>query len=322
MSKERIKILITGAAGHIAYSLIFQLIYKATYTDLFDGKELDLYLHDLEVKKNALRGVKMEVDDAAFTKLGSISYGSSLEKICTENLDYALLVGAFPRSQGMQRVDLLEQNGQIFQQQGRVLDQCPGVKVLVVGNPCNTNALVFYHNTKNMDPKNIRAMTRLDQNRALHQLAKALEVKASVIENLVVWGNHSTTMVPDFTNIRIAHQKKHVDRSFLEKDYMDRIQKRGSEVISLRGSSSAASAAKAIVDSIEDWQGKTKGWYSAAVYSAGNPYGIDPDLFFSFPMERQKIVEGLALDPFILARIKESQKELLQERELILSYYR
>jgi malate dehydrogenase len=321
VTKKSVKILITGAAGQIAYSLIFQLIHRASYTDLFDGKVLELYLLDLESKAQALNGVKMEIDDCAFEKLASLVCSTNIDEVAQVDLDYALLVGAFPRGKGMQRADLLDKNGQIFQEQGRALDRCPNVKVLVVGNPCNTNALVFYHNTKNIPSMNIRAMMRLDQNRAVHQMAKALGKNVGDVNNMVVWGNHSTSMVPDFTKIEGSSKKIVENRPFFEGEYLTTIQKRGAHIIASRGASSAASAAKAIIDSLADWQGKTKGSYSAAIYSKDNPYNIDPDLFFSFAMQGQSIVEGVAFDPFIQAKIIASEKELVAERDAVRHHF-
>lgn len=317
---EPMRILITGAAGQISYSLIFKLIHKSMDTLLFDARPIELYLQDLPIMQEALLGLKMEIDDCAFQNISKVMISSKIDDFLDMKIDYAILVGAKPRGKGMERKDLLEENAKIFVDQAHALDQIPDVKVLMVGNPCNTNALVLKHNTKNMNPLNIRAMMRLDQNRAVHQIAKALKVGANSITNLVVWGNHSPSMVADFTNAKVNNRPIREQRVFFEQEFLPIIQKRGASIINARGASSAASAANAVIDSLFDWQGKTKGWYSAAIYSQNNTYGIDQDLYFSFAMQGNSVVNGVCFDDFIQEKIKITEKELIKERDAVLKY--
>jgi malate dehydrogenase len=319
------RIALTGAAGHIAYSLIFRIAAG----DLL-GPDVPIALHllDLPEAEGAMKGVEMELNDCVFPLLKEI-------KICTEPEDafggvhYALLIGAKPRGPGMERKDLLADNGKIFVGQGSALNQVASkdVRVFVVGNPCNTNCLIAMHHAPDLPRKNFFAMTRLDQNRAVFQLAAKAKTTVEEVTNVTIWGNHSSTQVPDFLNAKI-HGRPAVDvisdQKWLENEFVQKIQKRGAEVIAARGKSSAASAANAIIGSIRSLITPTPEgeWFSLAVPSLKNPYGIPEDLVFSFPCKSEgkgdwSIVSGLSLDPFLKEKLKLTQKELMEERDLV-----
>lgn len=317
------RIAVTGGAGQIAYSLLFRLASGEAL-----GNDQPIALHVLEIKEAlpALEGVKMELEDAAFPLLKEIIIGSD-PNVVFRDVDLALLVGAKPRGPGMERRDLLLENGKIFSEQGKALNKVANrkVKVLVVGNPCNTNCLIALQNAKDLPRANFHAMTRLDQNRATFQLAQKAGVNISDVKQVAIWGNHSTTMVPDFVNATI-HNKPLLnvipDRSWLEGEFLSSVQKRGAAIIEKRGKSSAASAASAIIDAVKDLVTPTPqgSWFSSAILSNGNPYGIAENLIFSFPCRLTlegtvEIVPNLVLDNFLKERLKLTEKELLEERE-------
>lgn len=324
------RIVVTGAAGQIAYSLIFRI------GELF-GPHQPIALHLLEVPEmqGALEGIKMELEDSAFPFLKEIVIGSDPFKVFAK-ATHAFLVGAKPRGPGMERIDLLSENGKIFIAQGRALNDVAhkDVKVLVVGNPCNTNCWIASQNAPDLNKRQFFAMTRLDQNRAVFQLALKAGVPITKVSHITIWGNHSTTQVPDFVNARI--DKKPVldvikDRDWLENDFISTVQKRGAEIINKRGKSSAASAANAALDAMRSICTPTpKGeWYSSGVWSEGNPYGIDQSLIYSFPCRtlengNVEIVSGLTIDPFLKKRLGLSEKELNEEKEVVcqMSYLR
>jgi malate dehydrogenase len=317
--KKRIRVAVTGGAGQICYSLLVRIASG----ELF-GQDQPVALHILELPMalNALRGVVMELEDCAFPLLEEIHIGSDPFKVF-EGIDVAILIGAKPRGKGMERSDLLEQNGKIFLEQGKALNQNKKAKILVVGNPCNTNALVLMHNAKNIPSENIRAMTRLDQNRATSQLAIKASVSVKEVKKMAIWGNHSSTMVADYKNATIRDLPvieviKNID--WLQGDFMKKIQKRGAEIIEARGLSSALSAANAAIDAMQDWIFGKDNWCSAAIYSNKNPYGIADDLFFSFPLENGHIVAALEMDEFLYAKLKETEGELLAERDAVKKY--
>jgi malate dehydrogenase len=319
--KKRIKVAVTGGAGQICYSLLARIAAG----ELF-GKEQPIALHILElpVALGALKGVVMELQDCAFPLLEDIKVGSDPFEVFA-GIDIAFLVGAKPRGKGMERSDLLEQNAQIFVDQGKALDQNPHAKILVVGNPCNTNALVLKHNAKNIPSENIRAMTRLDQNRATSLLSIKGSVSVKDVTKLGIWGNHSSTMVVDYKNAKIKGRsvEEHIqDLHWLQGDFMKAIQRRGAEIIEARGLSSALSAANAAIDAMRDWVfgSAEENWCSAAIYSNKNPYGIANDLFFSFPLHNHHIVQGLHFDEYLHNKIKETEKELLSERDAVRKY--
>jgi len=319
------RVVVTGAAGQIAYSLIFRI---ASGDLLGADQPIALHLLDLPESETALKGTAMELDDCVFPLLKEVRIGSLAEKMF-EGVDFALLVGAKPRGPGMERKDLLADNGKIFAEQGKVLNRIASkdVRVLVVGNPCNTNCLIAMHHAKDLPKKHFFAMTRLDQNRAVFQLSQKASTTIEEISHVAIWGNHSSTQVPDFVHAKI-HGKPAIDvirdRNWLEKDFVETIQKRGAAVIQARGKSSAASAANAIIGSIRSITTPTPQghFFSLAVLSDQNPYNVAPGLVFSFPCKSQgkgdfEIVSGLKLDPFLEQKIAITQKELIEERDLI-----
>lgn len=324
MSNALIRVAVTGGAGQIAYSLLFRIAAGEMF-----GKNQPVALHILELPEafKALEGVKMELEDCAFPLLKEIKIGTEAAKIF-EGVHYALLVGAKPRGPGMERGDLLKENGKIFVDQGRALNTYAdsNVKVLVVGNPCNTNCLIALKNAPKIPRHNFYAMIRLDQNRGAAQLAIKADVDISNVKNFTIWGNHSSTQVPDFFHATIDGRPVVdviKDLQWLEGTFIETVQKRGAAVIAARGKSSAASAAHAIIDAVRSLvQPTAKGeWFSCGVFSEGNPYGIDNDLIFSFPCRtltdgRIEIVQGLGLNDFLKNKVLASEKELVEEREL------
>lgn len=327
MTKPIKRVAVTGGAGQIAYSLLFRI---ASGEMLGFDQPIALHILEVPVAVGALEGVKMELEDCAFPLLREIHVGSDPHQIF-KDVDYALLVGAKPRGPGMERGDLLNDNGKIFVEQGKALNSVAhrDVKVLVVGNPCNTNCLIAMANAPKIPRKNFHAMTRLDQNRAAAQLAKKAHVDVADVTHMTIWGNHSSTQVPDFTNAQI--KGKSVvdvikDHKWLENDFFSTVQKRGAEIIAARGKSSAASAASAAIDAIKALVTPTpKGaWFSSAVCSDKNPYGIAENLIFSFPCRSKgdgtyEIVPGVSWNDLIKQKVKISEKELLEERQLVSS---
>jgi len=327
MSKPLKRVAITGGAGQIAYQLLFRI---ASGEMLGRDQPIGLHILELPDAMQALEGVAMELDDCAFPLLKEIHIGSDTNKIF-KNVDFALLVGSKPRTAGMERGDLLSENGKIFIGQGESLDKHANenVKVLVVGNPCNTNCLIAMKNAPRIPKKNFHSMMRLDQNRAENQLAKKAMVDVTSVSPIIVWGNNSATQVPDFENAWIdgvpVTEVIH-DRKWLEGEFLTNVQKRGAAVIAARGKSSAASAASAAIDTIKSLYTKTpKGqWFSSGIYSAGNPYGIDENLFFSFPCRSNgdgtyEIVNDLPLSAFLREKISLTEKELQEERAFVMN---
>jgi malate dehydrogenase len=325
MSHRLKRVVVTGAAGQIAYSLIFRI----SNGELFGPNQpIALHLLDLPLSVPSLKGVEMELHDCVFPLLKEIKIGSEAKELFAE-VDYAFLVGAKPRGPGMERKDLLAENGTIFVEQGKALNAVASraVRVLVVGNPCNTNCLIAKHHAPDLSPNQFFAMTQLDHNRTIYQLANKAKVGISEVSNMTIWGNHSSTQVPDFFHAKIGGKlvtEIIQDRKWLEKDLIEKIQKRGAEVIGARGKSSAASAANAALGAMRDILYPTpKGdWFSMGVYSKGNPYGINENLYFSFPCRSDgkgdaEMVTGLEIDPFLQEKIEITQKELLEEREMV-----
>jgi len=320
------RVAVTGGAGQIAYNLLFRIA-----SGEFLGNSQPIALHILEIPEalQALEGVKMELEDCAFPLLKEIHVGADPYEIF-KDVDYAFLVGAKPRGPGMERGELLNENGKIFIQQGKALNDVanPNVKIFVVGNPCNTNCLIAMSNAPKIPRKNFHAMTRLDQHRAESQLAKKANVDTKDVTNVTIWGNHSSTQVPDFFHAKIQGKPATEvikDKEWLENAFISTIQKRGAAVIAARGKSSAASAAHAALEGFKDVITPTpKGeWYSSGVCSDSNPYGIQENLVFSFPCRTKEngeweIVKDLPLNDFLKSKIKASEKELLEERELVL----
>lgn len=321
--KKPVRVAITGGAGQIAYSLIFRIASGEML-----GPDQPVILHLLEITPalGFLKGVAMEVDDCAYPLLQDIVVTDDA-KVGFDGIEYALLVGATPRGPGMERNDLLKINAQIFTEQGRALNEKAhrDVKVLVVGNPANTNAYIAMRSAPDLNPKNFTAMTRLDHNRALSQLAAKTGSKVADIKNMVVWGNHSSTQYPDITNATVngAAATSLVDQDWIVKDFIPTVQQRGAAIISARGKSSAASAAYAALAHIRDWVSGSSGeWLSMAVPSDGS-YGIPEQLMYSFPVTTQNgeysIVQGLEIDAFSRERLNATQLELEQERDAIAS---
>jgi malate dehydrogenase len=319
------RVAITGGAGQIAYSLLFRIANG----DLL-GPDQPVALHLLDIPEGVagLKGVAMELEDCVFPLLKEVKIGSDPEEIFG-GVHYALLVGAKPRGPGMERKDLLADNGKIFIGQGKALNRTASkdVRVLVVGNPCNTNCLILMHHAPDIPRKNFHAMTRLDQNRAVFQLAAKAKTGIEEVTNVVIWGNHSSTQVPDFVNAKIKGKpalEAIPDRKWFESEFIPKIQKRGAEVIGARGKSSAASAANAAIGSMRSIVNPTPQgqWFSACIPTEGNPYGIPDGLVFSFPCRSHgrgdwEIVSGLHLDSFLKEKIALTQKELIEERDLV-----
>lgn len=321
------RIAVTGGAGQIAYSLLFRIANG----DLL-GRDQPIALHLLEVPEalKFLDGVRMELDDCAFPLLREIRIGSSPQEIF-DGVDYALLIGAKPRSAGLERADLLLDNAKIFVDHGKALNDVATsqVKVLVIGNPCNTNCLIAMHHAPKIPKKNFHAMTRLDQNRAQSFLARKAETDILKVSHVTIWGNHSATQVPDFVNALIDGKPVESvirDRKWLEEEFINSVQKRGATIIAARGKSSAASAAQAILDSVRSLVIPTskENWFSTGIWSEGNPFRIAEDLVFSFPCRTLEngdysIVKDVVLNEFLHSKIKASEKELLEERDLVKS---
>jgi malate dehydrogenase len=325
MNTTPLRVAVTGAAGQIGYSLLFRIASGAMF-----GPEQPVILHLLEIPDekamSALQGVVMELDDCAFPLLkGTVA--TSDPNVGFKGVDWALLVGAVPRKQGMERKDLLGINGKIFTGQGQAIGRnaASDVRVLVVGNPCNTNALIAANNAAGVPKDRFFAMTMLDENRARTQLARKAAVDVTAISHLAIWGNHSSTMYPDFFNARI-HGRPVPDvighREWLEKDFIATIQQRGAAIIKARGLSSAASAANAVVDTVRRLTTPTPAgdWFSVAVHSDGS-YGIEKGLIFSYPIrsdgQKFEIVQGVPLNDFSRARIAATEAELKEEKSMV-----
>lgn len=325
MAKALKRIAVTGGGGQIAYSILFRIAHGDVL-----GYDQSIALHILELPQglDALKGVVMELQDCAFPLLKEVHIGTDPKEVF-RGVQYAFLIGAKPRGPGMERKDLLAENGKIFIEQGQALDAVADkdAVILVVGNPCNTNCLIAKHFAKRLDPKKFFAMTRLDQNRAQAFLAEKAGVDVKGVDRVTIWGNHSSTQVPDFHNARIngrAVSDVIRDRNWLESDFISKVQKRGAEVIAARGKSSAASAASAAIDAMRSLVFPTPEgeWFSMALDASGNPYGIDEGLVFSFPCVsrgggRIEIVKNLDLDPFLKAKIAITEKELQEEKKLV-----
>ena len=322
MSK-RIKVAVTGAAGQIGYALLFRIAAGEMFGS---DTEIDLSLLELEKALPALQGVVMELDDCAFPLLRSVSISAD-PNAAFKDIDWALLVGSVPRKEGMERGDLLKINGSVFTIQGQALSNNakPGCKVLVVGNPCNTNAFIAKSVCKNIPAKNFFAMTMLDENRALTQLAQKAAVAVCEVKNVAIWGNHSATQYPDFYNATISGRpviERITDEAWLKGAFIETVQKRGAAIIKARGLSSAASAANAVIDTVQNIMTPTPegGFFSAAVSSDGS-YGVETGVMFGFPLRSNgseyTIVQGLKHNEFAQTKIKATLDELLSEKEAV-----
>ena len=313
-------VTVTGAAGQIGYALLFRI---ASGQMLGPEEKLDLRLLEIPDAVKAAEGTALELQDCAFPLLESTEIFDDADK-AFDGVDVALLVGARPRTKGMERADLLEANGQIFTQQGKALSNgaASGVRILVVGNPANTNCLIAMNNAPDIPEERFTAMTRLDENRAVAQLAAKLAVGVEDVQDLVVWGNHSPTMFPDLFNAKVKGERavEKVDMDWYENEYIPRVGKRGAEIIDARGASSAASAANAAIDHVHDWVVGADGLRSMAVVSRG-AYGIDEGLISSFPVRvsggEYEVVEGLDIEDFARSKIDNTVNELREERDAV-----
>lgn len=320
-----IRVAVTGAAGQIGYSLLFRIASGAMF-----GPDQPVILQLIEIPDekamNALNGVCMELDDCAFPLLKGIVPTSDLNE-GFKDANWALLVGAVPRKQGMERKDLLGINGKIFTGQGNAIAKSAAsdVRTLVVGNPCNTNALIAMNNAEGVPASQFFAMTMLDENRAKTQIAKKASVDVTAVSNLAVWGNHSTTMYPDFSNAKVQRRPL-LDvighREWLETEFLETVQKRGAAIIKARGLSSAASAANAVVDTVRRLTTPTPqgDWFSVGVCSDGS-YGVEKGLIFSYPIRSDgknwSVVQDLSLDEFSQGKIKATEAELKEEKSMV-----
>ncbi|MDQ3384474.1 MAG: malate dehydrogenase [Actinomycetota bacterium] len=321
--KSPVRVAVTGAAGQIGYSLLFRIAAG----DLL-GPEQPVILQMLEITPalQGLEGVAMELDDCAFPLLAGTVRTDDAE-VAFGDADLAFLVGSRPRTKGMERADLLEANGAIFTVQGKALAAAAGkdIKVLVVGNPANTNALIAMSNASGIDPRRFTAMTRLDHNRAMAQVAQKAGVHQGEVTNMTIWGNHSATQYPDVFHAQIEGRnaaERIGDQSWIEGEFIPTVQQRGAAIIEARGSSSAASAASAAIDHVRDWVlGTPEGqWVSMAVPSDGS-YDVPEGIISSFPVDCEdgdwEIVQGLGIDDFSRTRIDASADELVEERDTV-----
>jgi len=320
--KAPVRVVVTGAAGQISYSLLFRIAAGEML-----GKDQPVILQMLEITPalNALKGVAMELDDCAFPLLSSMVCTDDAN-VAFKDADYALLVGARPRGPGMERKDLLEANAAIFSVQGKAINDhaSRGIKVLVVGNPANTNALIAQRNAPDIDPRQFTAMTRLDHNRAQTQLAQKTGKTINDVKKMLIWGNHSSTQYPDLHNTLVdgVNAMTLIEQDWYESDFIPTVQKRGAAIIDARGASSAASAANAAIFHMRDWAlGSAAGdWVSMGVYSDGS-YGIAKGLIYSFPCVCKngdwEIVQGLEINDFSRAKMSATETELAEERDAV-----
>ena len=318
--KDPVRVTITGAAGQIGCALLFRVASGAML-----GKDQPVILQLLEITPalGAVKGVVMELDDCAFPLLHDVTYTDDAN-VAFKDTDYALLVGSRPRGPGMERKDLLEANAAIFSAQGKALNDnaSPNVKVLVVGNPANTNALIAQRNAPDLDPRNFTAMTRLDHNRAMAQLAAKAGKHVSDVEGLCIWGNHSATQYPDIHRASVAGEEamSMVDMDWYTGDFIPTVQQRGAAIIEARGASSAASAANAAIDHMRDWALGSDAVLSMGVYSDGS-YGVAEGLIYSFPVTCSggdwHIVQGVEVNAFSQEKMDATETELTEERDAV-----
>lgn len=320
--KTPVRVTITGAAGQIGYQLAFRI---ASGQMLGPDQPVILQMLEIPPALPALQGVMMELDDCAFSTLAGL-VGTDDPNVAFKDSDYALLVGARPRGPGMERKDLLEANAAIFSVQGKAMNDHASrdIRVLVVGNPANTNALIASSNAPDIPAGNFTAMTRLDHNRAMAQLATKTDSHVNDITCMTIWGNHSATQYPDVSNANVSGSKATdlVDQAWLAEDFIPVVQQRGATIIKARGASSAASAASAAIDHMHDWAlGTPDGdWVSMAIPTDGS-YGIEPGIIYSYPVRcsggQYEIVQGLSIDDFSRARMDATETELREERTAI-----
>jgi malate dehydrogenase len=320
--KSAVRVAVTGAAGNIGYSLLFRI---ASGEMLGPDQPVILHLMEITPALQALQGVVMELNDCAYPLLQDVVVTDDAN-VAFRDIEYAMLVGAKPRGKGMERGDLLKENGKIFKPQGQALNEHAkrNVKVLVIGNPANTNALITMRNAPDLDPRQFTAMTRLDHNRAISQLAEKTGAAVSEIRHVMIWGNHSATQYPDLSHAMVGDTaaKSLVDSAWVENEFIPRVQKRGAEVINARGQSSAASAAFAGLQHMRDWVMGTPSddWTSMAVPSDGS-YGIPEGVLYSYPVTNSgggyEIVQGLDVDDFSRGKMDATLAELQEERDAV-----
>jgi malate dehydrogenase len=318
-----IHVAITGAAGQIGYSLLFRVASGAMFGP---NQPLVLHLIEIEPALPALNGVVMELDDCAFPLLKGVVPTASLDE-GFRGVNWALLVGSVPRKAGMERKELLGINGKIFIGQGQAIQRNAGrdVRILVVGNPCNTNCLIAMHNARDIPRDRFYAMTRLDENRAKSQLARKAGVEVTAVSNVTIWGNHSSTQYPDFYNAKIGGQpatQRITDEAWLKGEFISTVQQRGAAVIKARGASSAASAANAVVDTVRSIIEPTPAgdWHSVCICSDGS-YGVEAGLISSFPVrnvaQKLEVVQGVPVNDFSRGKITATVNELKEERTMV-----
>lgn len=318
--KDPVRIAITGGAGQISYSLIFRI---AAGDMLGPDQPVILQLLEIPQALDALNGVVMEVNDCAFPLVQEI-VATDDPNVAFKDADFALLVGARPRGPGMERKDLLEANAAIFSVQGKALNDhaSRNVRVLVVGNPANTNALIASCNAPDLNPRQFTAMTRLDHNRALTQLAQKAGKRVTDIDSMIIWGNHSATQYPDLAHAKVDGKAAFdlVERDWYENDFIPTVQQRGAAIIKARGASSAASAASSAIDHMRDWALGTDSVVSMAIPSDGS-YGIAEGIVYSYPVRCQngdyEIVQGLEIDEFSRGKMQATEDELREERAAV-----
>ncbi len=319
--KSPVRVVVTGAAGQIGYQLLFRI---AAGNMLGPDQPVILHLLEIPPAMNAVQGVVMELEDCAFPLLHGV-VATDDANVAFKDANYALLVGAMPRGPGMERSDLLQANAKIFSVQGKAMNDhaAKDIKVLVVGNPANTNALIAQQNAPGINPAQFTAMTRLDHNRALAQLSGKFDAQTSDIKRMTIWGNHSSTQYPDISQVQInGAALTDVDQDWYENDFIPTVQQRGAAIIKARGASSAASAASSAIDHIRNWAlGTDAGdWVSMAIPSDGS-YGVKPGVIFSYPVTcangQYSIVQDLPISEFSQSRIDATEAELREERAAV-----
>lgn len=328
---KRVRVAVTGAAGHIGYALLFRLASGQAFGDNVD---VELNLLELDDRLSALEGVAMELEDCAFPRLKRVVCTSELKE-AMDGVNWALLVGSVPRKEGMERSDLLKINGGIFKGQGQAINNYASddARVFVVGNPCNTNCLIAKHFAPDLPDDRFYAMTSLDELRARAQLAKKAAVDLSVVTQMTIWGNHSATQFPDFYNAKINGMSAAsvIDEQWLKDTFVPTVQKRGAAVIKARGASSAASAANAVIQGVKNLVTDTpKGENFSVALSSRGEYGVDEGLIFSFPCRHDhklegrpggrgniQVIEGLSFNTYAQAKFKANLEELRSERDAV-----
>lgn len=325
MSKKRVKVAVTGAAGQIGYALLFRIASGAMFGP---ETEVELQLLELEQALPALKGVAMELEDCAFPLLRNIVMSSDLN-VAFKDANWVICVGSVPRKDGMERADLLKINGGIFTAQGNAIEKSAAsdVRVFVVGNPCNTNCLIAMNNAKGIPADRFFAMTSLDENRAVTQIAQKAGVPVTAVTNMTIWGNHSATQYPDFFNAQVNGKPVTdviSDHAWLKGDFLKTVQQRGAAIIKARGASSAASAANAVVDGIRRLTTETPAGQSFSMcLSSNGEYGVDKGLIFSYPCRveggKLKVIEGIKHNEFGQEKFKATLEELRSERDSVKS---